>query len=154
MLNIHLGGSGAGQSGLLSVSGSATLGGPLIVTLTNGYAPAIGTQIQIVSGNLGGSTFSTLNVPPGISVTYSNTGVYLTVTSAVPAQLLSPQVASGNFSFNFGTANGQSYSVQQTTNLAAPNWTFYTNITGNGLLYQFLTPATNLPQRFFRVSEP
>jgi hypothetical protein len=45
----------------------------------------------------------------------------LTVTSAVPAQVVSPQVSGGNFGFSFGTVTGQSYTVQQNTNLAMPN---------------------------------
>jgi hypothetical protein len=152
-LSVALG--GATQFGQLAViGGSANLSGTLAVTLTNGYAPAIGTQFQIISGNRGSSTFSALKVPQGISVTYSNTGVYLTVTSAVPALLLSPQVSGGNFSFGFGTASGQSYTVLQNTNLATTNWIFYTNITGNGASYQFATPVTNIPQLFYRVTEP
>jgi hypothetical protein len=63
-------------------------------------------------------------------------------------------LSGSNFTFNFGTANGQSYTVQQNTNLATTNWTFYTNITGNGSIYQFATPVTNIPRRFFRVVEP
>ena len=70
--------------------------------------------------------------------------------SATPIAPLS----GGNFTFNFGTANGQSYTVQQNTNLAKANWTFYTNITGNGSIYQFATPVTNFPRRFFRVGSP
>jgi hypothetical protein len=78
----------------------------------------------------------------------------LVVTGTVSAQIQSPQLSGGNFTFNFGTANGQSYTVQQNTNLATTNWTFYTNITGNGSIYQFATPVTNIPRRFFRVVEP
>jgi hypothetical protein len=63
-------------------------------------------------------------------------------------------LSGGNFTFIFGTANGQSYTVQQNTNLATTNWTFYTNITGNGSIYQFATPVTNIPRRFFRVGSP
>jgi hypothetical protein len=151
-LSVVLGGPNQ-FSQLAVIGGYMNLNGTLNVTLTNGYMPAIGTQFHIANG-YGGGGFSTLNVPQGISVTYSNTGVYLTVTSTVPAQLLSPQVASGNFNFNFGTANGQSYTVLQNTNLATTNWTFFTNITGNGSFYHLVTPATNHPQQFFRVSEP
>jgi fibronectin-binding autotransporter adhesin len=152
-LSVALGGA-TQFSQLAVIGGSAALAGTLNVTLTNGYAPAIGTQFQIISGNRGSSTFATLKVPQGISVTYSNAGVYLTVTGAVPAQVVSPQISSGNFTFGFGTTSGQSYTVQQNTNLAATNWSFYTNITGNGSPYQFTAPVTNIPQRFFRVSEP
>ena len=126
------------------------LNGTLNVTLTNGYTPAIGTQFQIVSGTPG-SRFATFNVPQGISLTYSNTGVFLTVTSAVPVQIQSPQLSGGNFSFSFGTANGQGYAIEQNTNLDTPTWTTNSIITGNGLLYEFITPYTNYPELFFRV---
>jgi hypothetical protein len=140
----------------LVVSNGASLNGTLNVTLTNGYVLTTGTQIQIIAcSTLGGSEFSTLNVPQGISVTYSNTGVYLSVPVPVSAQLLSPQISSGIFSFNFGTINGQSYTVQQSTNLATTNWNFCTNITGTGSLYQFTVPVTNnIRANFFRVREP
>ena len=60
----------------------------------------------------------------------------------------------GNFGFSFGTVNGQSYTVQQNSNLAVPNWTFYTNIIGDGSSYQFVLPVTGMPGVYFRVSEP
>jgi hypothetical protein len=151
-LNIVLG-SATEFSQLAVTAGGMNLNGTLNVTLVNGYTPAIGTQFQIVSGTPGGR-FATLNVPSGISVNYSNAGVYLVVTSAVPAQVESPLLSGNNFTFTFGTVNGQSYTVQQNTNLATPTWTFDTNITGNGSLYEFIAPVTNVPQLFFRVSEP
>jgi hypothetical protein len=152
--NIVLGGTN--QFSQLAVGGNAGFGlnGTLNVTLTNGYAPTIGTQFKVLScANLGGG-FAALNVPQGISVNYSNSGVYLVVTGTVPAQLQSPQVSGGYFAFSFGTVNGQSYTIQQNTNLATTNWTFYTNITGDGSLYQFSVPVTNIPPGFFRVSQP
>ncbi len=152
VLNIVLG--GPSQFSQLAVKNTIQYGGTLNVTLTNGYTPAIGTKFQIITNGNSGYSFASVNVPHGISVTYSNTGVYLTVTSAVPPQVVSPQVSGGNFGFTFGTVNGQSYTVQQNSNLTTTNWTFYTNITGNGSLYQFLTPVTNVPQLFFRVREP
>ena len=56
--------------------------------------------------------------------------------------------------FSFPTVNSQSYTVQQNTNLAGTNWTYYTNLTGNGSLMQVVTPVTNVPMHFFRVWEP
>jgi len=143
------------QFGQLIVSNAISLGGKLTVILTNGFTPAIGTKIKIISSpNIFGS-FTSLNVPTGISVSYSNTsGVYLTVTGSVPAQLQSPQLSGGNFGFSFGTVNGQSYTIQQNTNPATTNWTFYTNLTGNGSPYQFTAPSATIPQRFFRVRQP
>jgi hypothetical protein len=99
-------------------------------------------------------SFTSINVPAGITVSNLLNHVELVVTGTVPAQIQSPQLSGGNFTFSFGTANGQSYTVQQNTNLATTNWTFYTNITGNGSIYQFATPVTNIPRRFFRVGSP
>src|ERR1035441_5785631 len=58
-------------------------------------------------------TFRSVNVPAGISVNYSNNGVYLVVVGAVPVQILAPQLAGTNFVFQFPTASGQSYTVQR-----------------------------------------
>ena len=136
---------GPGQFSQLAVKNTIQLGGRLNVALTNGYTPAIGTQFEIITNSGNSSSFASINVPHGISVTYSNSGVYLTITSAVPAQVVSPQILGNNFTFDFATVNGQSYTVQQNSNLASPNWTYFTNITGNGSLYQVVTPLTNFP---------
>jgi hypothetical protein len=140
----------------LAVSNVASLNGTLNVTLTNGYVPTKGAQFQIIScSGLGGSGFSSLNVPQGLSVSYSNNGVFLSVAVPVAAQLVSPQINAGTVSFNFGTVNGESYTVQQTTNIETTNWNFCTNITGSGSLYKFSVPVTNnIHANFFRVREP
>jgi hypothetical protein len=153
--NVVLG--GPNQFSQLAVSGSVGVNynaATLNVTLTNGYVPPIGTQFQIISSASFGGGFATLNVPAGISVNYSNSGVYLIVTGSTPVKLQSPQISGGNFVFSFGTTNGLGYTVQQNTNLATSNWIYYTNIIGNGSLYQFTTPATNTSQNFFRVRQP
>jgi hypothetical protein len=151
--NIVLG--GPGQFSQLVVSNYVNVNGTLNVTLTNGYVPPIGTQFQIIScpGTYG--SFSTLNVPAGMAVTYSNTsGVYLTATGSTPVQIQSPKISGGNFIFGFGTTNGLGYTVQQNNDLTTTNWTYYTNIIGNGSLYQIITPVTSVPQLFFRVRQP
>ena len=102
-LNTKLGGLAAGQTGLLAVSGSATLGGPLNVTVAGGFAPAPGNQFLILSSAGLSGTFSPLNVPAGISVNYSNNGVFLVVTGTVPAQIVGPSLNGTNFAFSFGT---------------------------------------------------
>jgi len=153
-LNIQIGGTT--QFCQLAASSSVYIGGgTLNVSIAGSYAPAIGTQFNILScPNFTGPGFATLNVPQGISVTYSNTGVYLTVTGAVPAQITGAHVSGANFMFSVATAANQSYSVYANTNLATTDWTFYTNLTGDGNLWQVVVPAQNPPQRFFRVSEP
>jgi hypothetical protein len=159
-LTISLGGSNAYQCGQLAVDGPVALSGPLNVILANGYVPVAGDEFQILSCVSFSGTFTSTNVPAGMTVSYlpNNLGlteyVDLVVTGTVPAQIQSPRLYDGNFTFNFGTANGQSYTVQQNTNLAMAGWTFYTNITGNGSIYQFATPVTNIPRRFFRVGSP
>jgi alkaline phosphatase D len=76
------------------------------------------------------------------------------MSAAIPAQIQSPLLAGTNFTFNFSTVSGQSYTVQQNMNLATTNWIFCTNIIGNGSLYQFQTPVSSNHQQFFRVSAP
>jgi hypothetical protein len=153
-LTVALSGIGTGQFGQLAVSGSVTLNGTLNVILTNNFVPAISNQFQIVSCTSRSGTFASVNVPAGISVTYSNSGVYLVVTRPLPVQILSPQLINGELSFGFDTASNQSYSILQNTNLATTNWVLYTNFSGNGSLMLFDVPVTNTPQQFFRVSEP
>jgi fibronectin-binding autotransporter adhesin len=153
--NVVLG--GASQFSQLAVSNAIIINGTLTlnVTLTNGYVPPIGTQFQIISSPGTYGSFSTLNVPAGMAVTYSNTsGVYLTVTGSTPVQLQSPKISGGNFVFGFGTTNGLGYTVQQNSDLSTTNWTYYTNLIGNGSLYQVVAPGTNVTQLFFRVRQP
>ena len=57
-------------------------------------------------------------------------------------------------SFSFQTVTNQSYTVQQTSDLPATNWTDYTNFMGNGSVYQFTVPISGRPRGFFRVVEP
>jgi len=104
-LSISLGSSN--QFSQLAVTGGGmNLNGTLNVTLVNGYTPAIGTQFQIVNGTPHGG-FVTLNLPQGISLNYSNAGVYLVVTSAVPAQVESPLLSGNNFTFTFGPSTAR-----------------------------------------------
>lgn len=153
-LSVVLG--GPSQYSQLAVSNSVYLenGAVLNASLSNGYVPPLGARFPIVSSASLAGQFTTLNVPQGISVDYTSNSVFLVVTGTVAAQLQSPVLTGGNFSFNLGTLDRQSYTVLQSTNLAETNWTFFTNITGDGSLYQFTTPVTNIPRRFFRVREP
>ena len=153
-LTIKLGGPNSYQNGQLAVAGPVALGGPLNVVLANGYVPVVGDQFEIVSCTSLSGTFSSLNIPAGMTVSNLPESVDLVVTGTVPAQVQSPGKTGDIFKFKFGTANGQSYTIQQTTNLAPANWSFYSNVIGNGSLFQFTTPVTNLPHQFFRVRSP
>ena len=131
------------------------LGGNLSASFNNGYLPAIGSQFKILLSTGLSGTFNSVNIPAGISVIlFSNNDVILDVSGQVPVQILDTHTVGGNLVFQFPTISGQSYTLQQNTNLTTTNWIFYTNIIGDGLLYQFITPATNVPQDFFRVRQP
>jgi uncharacterized repeat protein (TIGR03803 family) len=83
-------------------------------------------------------------------------GTIFRVVLGVPATPATLQLAlsfGGNFGFTFQASVGQSYTIQQTTNLATANWTVYTNLAGTGTFVQLFVPATNSAQ-FFRIREP
>jgi hypothetical protein len=86
---VTLGGTNAGQSGQLATSASATLNGRLYLNLDS--LPPVNSQYQILSCNGVRGTFSSLNVPTGISVIYTNSGVFLSVTSAVTTLAITQQ---------------------------------------------------------------
>ncbi len=151
---VSLGGPNPNQSGQLAVAGNVVLSGPLNVVLANGYVPVEGDQFEILSCNSLSGTFNSINAPAGMTVSYFPNYAELVVTGTVPAQIQSPGKIGNIFKFTFGTANEQSYTIQQTTNLDPANWTFYSNVIGNGSIFQFTTPITNFPQQFFRVRSP
>jgi BspA type Leucine rich repeat region (6 copies) len=137
------------------LAGSVLLGGSLSVNVNANYTPAVGDVIGLIGASALTGTFSHLNVPAGMSVVYSGVGVSLNVTGPVPVQILNPIKVGTNVMFQFPTAANQSYTIQQNTNLATTNWTFFTNIVGSGSLFQFQTPSMITPaQNFFRVREP
>jgi hypothetical protein len=103
--------------------------------------------VQASDGNLYGST--------GLGgVAYRGT-IFRIVVGATNAQPLIqfPSLSGGNFTFAFPGTSGQSYTIQQTTNLATTNWTVYTNFTGTDSVLQLSVPATDSAQ-FFRIREP
>jgi hypothetical protein len=135
--------------------GGLTLGGALSATVSGSFAPAIGDQFGVIGSSALSGTFSSVNLPAGFSVAYSAGGVLLNVTGPVPVEILSSQRVGTNFVFQFATASGQSYTVQQNDDLATTNWVFYTNLIGTGSAIQLQAPATGTPaKRFFRIREP
>ncbi|MEO8429690.1 MAG: hypothetical protein ABI651_21575 [Verrucomicrobiota bacterium] len=72
---------------------------------------------------------------------------------ATPPVLSSPLISNGHFTFSFQTLAGQSYTLQENTNLATADWVPYRNFTGDGSLFQFVVPLTP-GAHFFRVREP
>jgi hypothetical protein len=85
-----------------------------------------------------------------------NSGAFTaSVEAFVPdPQILQLQLVRTNLNFDLQTFVNQSYTIQQTMNIAGSNWSFYSNFIGDGLVDHVNVPATNGPARFFRVTEP
>jgi len=94
--NVKIGGTAAGQFDTLTMSGAATLGGPLNVSLINSFSPALGNTFTILTAASVTGTFSTANLPAlstglGWQVTYNATNVVLSVvTVSSPVANLNP----------------------------------------------------------------
>ena len=89
--SLSFGISGPANYGQLNVSGNVTLGGPLNVTLDNGYFPAISNTFTLVTCGSRNGTFSSANLPVnGLfwQILYTNTAVNLVVANNL-AQLVS-----------------------------------------------------------------
>jgi hypothetical protein len=151
---LNFGINSATNNGVLLL-GSLTLGGSLSANVSGSFAPAVGEQFGVIGSSALSGTFSSVHVPAGIEVAYTNNSVVLIVTGPVPVQILSPQQVGTSFFFHFPTASGQSYTIQRNDDLATTNWVFYTNMVGDGSAMQVQVPATATPaKRFFRVREP
>ena len=85
---------------------------------------------------------------------YTPYGATLVVTGAVPVQIISPAVTSGQFQFGFNTISNRNDTVQYKDNFASGAWTFLTNFTGNGSSWQPPPLVPVVPQRFYRVGNP
>jgi len=117
----------------------------------SGYLEAVGAAVAARQAGA-----HPLPGPDAWVTNYTATYFYLKILEPgnAPPELEDLRLAGHNFTFFIGTVDGQSYTVQQNTNLDTTNWIFYTNITGDGTLYPIVTPVTNYPQIFFRVREP
>ncbi len=153
-LTIALGGTNSGQSGMLKVDTTATLNGPLNVKFVNGFIPSVGQSFKILSYAILNGNFTATNIPSGISLSYSNSDIYLHVTSYVSRTLVNSTRSGTNFIFSFQTENGGNYTVEYNDILGTTNWQFLKTVTGDGSLMQCLLPMTNLSQRFFRIRQP
>jgi len=85
-----------------------------------------------------------------------NSGAFTaSVEAFVPdPRMLEPQLAGTNLIFALQTFVNQSYTIQQTTNIAGGTWSYYSNFIGDGLVDYITVPATKGPALFLRVSEP
>jgi YVTN family beta-propeller protein len=94
--NVKIGGATAGQFDTLTMTGAATLGGPLNVSLISSFLPAVGNSFTILTAASVTGTFSSTNLPAlttglGWQVTYNPTNVVLSVmTVSSPVANLNP----------------------------------------------------------------
>jgi hypothetical protein len=75
--------------------------------------------------------------------------VTLAVLPVTPS-IARPQLVSNNFSFVFQTQTGLNYIIQDTTNLAVPNWIPLVTNAGTGGLLTNQVAVTNAPSQYFR----
>jgi hypothetical protein len=121
-----------GASGLLALSGAASLSGPLNLVLAQGYVPPAGTQFQILSAGSVTGSFSTLSLPPGFVVNYSNTGVYATYTGSATYV-----ISATNNPPSAGVVENTGVFIAGSTNLltALPDYGYaFANWTKNGVI--------------------
>jgi hypothetical protein len=64
-------------------AGAVTLSGPLHITLADGYVPSTGTEFPILQGSSIAGTFSTVDLPSGLSVDYRGNTVVIVVTGQI-----------------------------------------------------------------------
>ncbi len=108
-MNIEIGGTGGagvnpnGHDQLL-VSGAATIGGTLNVTLTNAFAPAAGNSFLILDAASFTGTFATTNLPNIMPNQWSV--VYNNAAGTVTLNVNAPVAANVGVSGRVSTANG------------------------------------------------
>jgi hypothetical protein len=69
----------------------------------------------------------------------------------LPVTIISPRHSGSDFSFEFSTELGRSYTVFWSTNLSAALWEMWTNVNGTGGTMSFTNYNVPAPQRFYRV---
>lgn len=87
----EVGGTAANSYDRLNVSGNVTLDGTLSISLINGYNPASGPDIPIISGNINGS-FAVINKPSKYLVVYNSNGIVLRYSATLPVSFTSVNV--------------------------------------------------------------
>ena len=108
-LNIRLGGTAAGQFDQLAVSGVATLGGTLTVTLVNSFSPSAGNSFEFMTfgSRSGTSDFATKNLPTlggGLTIKEqtNSTNALLTVSSAAATTVTNVTSTTANGTYGVG----------------------------------------------------
>jgi hypothetical protein len=153
-VNINIGGAGTNQFASLNLSGTLFAAGTLVVSNQPGFVPVGGTQWPIITYSNRVGTFDALNLPSGMAVVYTDSGVTLFVTNAPAVQIESPQQVGSGLGLQFGTVSNQSYTLQRSPDLSPEDWVSFSNFVGDGTPIQISISTSNSAQEFFRVREP
>lgn len=117
---------------------------------TNGWpANASGTGLSIQRLNLEGYSNDQTNWF-GASPTPGAIGL----PAPSPITILSPTVTASGFQLSFASDLGRSYTIDFATRLAAPDWTPFTNLLGNGAILSVEDTTATGSLRFYRVRTP
>jgi hypothetical protein len=142
--------TGSGDFGLIGSNGWFAESPPLQV------AGPVGEGVAVLKWYLGQGVQVGSN-PNASAAIWDSSNTLVATWSAplgTPVHLQSVQFTGSDLAFSFPTVNGRLYVVQQNTNLATADWSYFTNITGDGSLYQLLVPVSNIQQQFLRISQP
>jgi hypothetical protein len=98
-MNVSIGGTTVGTKfSQLQVSGAASLGGTLTAALINGFTPTVGQTFTVLTASSVGGTFSNstiaINSTEHFAVSYTSTGVVLTVASGAASRSANAAVVS------------------------------------------------------------
>jgi hypothetical protein len=136
---------------------SFVMDGALVVTLTNGFVPAIGDSFLIASNNVQIGKFSATTLPTLASdaawrVRYLSNGVQLDVVPAITIGEYA-MLPNGSFQFSFAGPSSGVCEVQASTNLI--DWlNLATNDSFSGSMTFTDTNAPSFSRRFYRIHFP
>jgi hypothetical protein len=122
---LNLGLNNPTNYGSIRFSGNVTLGGTLSANLNNLFAPSVSNSFAVVTYDVESAGFTNFNLPAGFVWTnnYVPGASVLSIVSVNPPQVTAlPSVQNGTFSFSFTGVPGQTYQIQDTTNLSPINW--------------------------------
>ncbi len=146
----------------LTVLGTLSRGGTLLVTNISGVSPVAGDNFPLLNAQALTGSFNNLVLPPlGANLAWDTNNFLvtgsLTVVSTLPPAFGSLQLqADGSFRLSFTGPIGKDYELRASTNLTSV--TIWDQI-GNGtfgvgpVIYDDLS-ATNFPQRFYQIVVP
>ena len=157
-LKIELGGLTAGtQYDQLAVSGIASLGGSLNVSLVNGFTPNPGDKFTILTCASRNGIFpvkngALLNNGLVLLPLYSNTNVVLLATNLTVLQpSLSFAQNGNNLQLSWSSLIGQPYQIEYSGDLQ--QWFVLSNLVATAVNSSVIdqTPIPGVPKRFYRL---